>query len=408
MRLVICVSIVAITVLMACNNNSSTASTELQKESAPASGTYAYDASFLRNHTKDVAELKNTDGARVLISADYQGRVMTSTAGGDTGRSYGWMNYSLIASHKLTPHMNAWGGEERFWIGPEGGQYSFYFKPKDSFVVKNWQVPGVIDSLPFQLTPISATKAKFTSKATLNNYVGTSFEVAFERTINLLSRKELEEQIHINLIPEVKAVAYQSDNLIRNTGIAKWQIEKGLMSIWLLSMMKVSNDTKIFIPFKAGQKSKITTDYFGTIPPDRLRLTDSLLVLKADGKFRSKVGLAPAIASNMAASFDFANNVLSVIIFPVEKDGLYMKAKWEIQKDPYKGDVVNAYNDGPMADSTQLGPFYELESTSPVKVLDKGETLGYHQLTCHFEGSYEAMKALTKSLLNVDLDEVKR
>src|SRR6476620_10346763 len=62
-------------------------------------GTYAYDAAFLNQHTRKVLELRDKDNeAKVLLSADYQGRVMTSTATGDTGTSYGWLNYSLIAS----------------------------------------------------------------------------------------------------------------------------------------------------------------------------------------------------------------------------------------------------------------------------------------------------------------------
>ena len=33
----------------------------------------------------------------------------------------------------------------RFWLGPEGGQYSLYFKPGDPFDLAHWQVPEPID-----------------------------------------------------------------------------------------------------------------------------------------------------------------------------------------------------------------------------------------------------------------------
>src|SRR6476620_9601498 len=60
---------------------------------------YGYDAAFLKQHTHNVLELASSDGiSKVLLSGDYQGRVMTSSAAGDTGRSFGWMNYDLIAA----------------------------------------------------------------------------------------------------------------------------------------------------------------------------------------------------------------------------------------------------------------------------------------------------------------------
>ena len=76
-------------------------------------GTYGYDLQFLQKHKKPV-ELKNGN-ARVLISPEYQGRVMTSTSNGDTGKSYGWINHDLIASGEIKKHINPVGGEERFW-----------------------------------------------------------------------------------------------------------------------------------------------------------------------------------------------------------------------------------------------------------------------------------------------------
>ena len=72
---------------------------------------------------------------------------MTPTAGGDEGRSYGWINYSFIEAGKKDSQFNVYGGEERFWLGPEGGPYSIYFKEGDEQVYENWVVPPVIDTV---------------------------------------------------------------------------------------------------------------------------------------------------------------------------------------------------------------------------------------------------------------------
>ena len=53
---------------------------------------------------------------------------MTSSSDGENGLSYGWINHDLIGSGEIKKQINAVGGEERFWLGPEGGQFSIFFK----------------------------------------------------------------------------------------------------------------------------------------------------------------------------------------------------------------------------------------------------------------------------------------
>ena len=89
--------------------------------------TYQQDKEFLNKYLK-LVELTNGD-KRVLITPDLQGRVLTSTPSGEDGYSCGWINYKLIESQKPLPHCNNWGGEDRFWLGPEGGQYAIFFYP---------------------------------------------------------------------------------------------------------------------------------------------------------------------------------------------------------------------------------------------------------------------------------------
>jgi hypothetical protein len=174
-------------------------------------------------------------------------------------------------------------------------------------------------------------------------------------------------------------------------------------------MMTPTEQTKVVIPFspQAGAHSFITDNYFGTIPANRLLVKDSVLYFRCDGKSRGKLGISPVIAKPIVGSFDFKKNVLTILIPEVQKDGMYVNSKWEIQKQPYKGDVINSYNDGPLQDGTQLGPFYEIESSSAAKELKSGETEEYHQAVLHFQGDYLLLKELAKQLLHVDLDEVK-
>src|ERR1700676_2094898 len=101
--------------------------------------TYAYDRDFLRKYTS-IIELRN-GSSKIMIIPQYQGRVMTSSCCGDSGYSFGWINYNLIASKKSMKHINPYGGEERLWLAPEGGQFAFFFKKNVPYDFEHWFTP---------------------------------------------------------------------------------------------------------------------------------------------------------------------------------------------------------------------------------------------------------------------------
>ncbi len=142
------------TVFTSCNNEDSNApstNTDTSKEST-GNGSFGYDLHFLQKHHKDLVRLgDDSAGAQIIIVPAYQGRVMTSTAEGKHGLSFGWVNHELIESGKPVEHINAFGGEERLWLGPEGGQFSVYFKKGAAFQFDNWFVPKEFNTEPFTL-----------------------------------------------------------------------------------------------------------------------------------------------------------------------------------------------------------------------------------------------------------------
>jgi len=81
---------------------------------------------------------------------------------------------------------------------------------------------------------------------------------------------------------------------------------------------------------------------------------------------------------------------------------------WEMQEEPYSGDVINAYNDGaPSPGEEPLGPFYELETSSPAANLNPGETMQHLQSTIHIKASDETIDQMTSQLFGVSLEEIK-
>jgi hypothetical protein len=401
---VTCSAFIALLLVSSCNHPN-------EKRSELKKGTYGYDSAFLAKYDSTFIELKDESGtARLLISPVWQGRVMTSTSTGVEGNSYGWINYDLLASGKKKKQFNPVGGEERLWFGPEGGQFSLYFTQGDSFNINKWRVPPIIDTIEYKGQANSGAQALFAADAVIKNYSGYEFVFLIERRVRLLRPPEVESTLGAAIPQGVQHVSYETLNRVENKSPLQWRKETGLLSIWLLGMMTPTDSTTVIIPFHPSEnaKSLITTNYFGEIPAGRLTIKDSVLYFKCDGRYRSKIGVPPSIAKSVAGSFDFTRNVLTVITFPVNDIGLYVNSKWEIQKDPYSGDVVNSYNDGPLANGDQLGPFYELESSSPAKELKRNESLTYVQVTSHFEGDYEGLKELAKKILGVDLDDINR
>lgn len=369
--------------------------------------TFGQDFAFLQKyHAPLLLTAPDDDSAQVAVIAALQGRVMTSTANGTNGNSYGWLNYKLLESGAFTPHMSAFGGEDRFWIGPEGGQFSIYFQQGKNFVFDDWQVPAVIDSEAFELVASNKSKASFRKTASLTNYSGTQFDIVIDRSVEVLSKIAVETALNLPL-KDIKTVAYETTNQITNQG-ADWKKETGLLSIWILGMFNPSPKTTVVVPFigDADNKSKINDSYFGKVPAERLIVEDSVLYFKADGKHRSKIGLPPSIAKPVMGSYDAEKGVLTIVSYDLDPTGDYVNSMWEIQKEPFKGDAANSYNDGPVEDGTQMGPFYELESSSPTKALKKGETLTHRSRTYHFEGNEKALNVVAKKLLGVGLAEI--
>jgi len=367
------------------------------------------DVDYLKRYV-DVIVLSNTQSAAVAVVPQYQGRVMTSTAGG--GESFGWLNYPAIASKAIQPHINVYGGEERFWIGPEGGQFSIFFQKGDTFDLDHWQTPALIDAEPFNLIEKSATQVVFQKKASLTNMSGTKFDLQVERTVRLLADKEVQSILHVDIPAGVRKVAYETDNRLTNTGAEPWTKEKGLLSIWLLGMFKHSPGTTVVIPIIAGPEDrlgpKINDSYFGKVPADRLIVGEDVVFFKADGRYRSKIGASPQRAKPIMGSFDADNLVLTLVQFDKPENATeYVNSMWEYQAYPFAGDVINSYNDGPPAPGKKpLGPFYELESSSPAAALKAGETLRHSQRTIHLTGAKKDLDKISRMVLGVTLEDI--
>ncbi len=384
-----------------------------QEKPPPAEGTFGGDVALLKKHFSVVVLSDKSGSAKVAVVPAMQGRVMTSTAGGDGGISFGWINKKLIASGDRLEHINPYGGEDRFWLGPEGGQFSIYFAKGAPFDLDNWFVPPPIDTESFPVVKAAADSVQLRRQFRLTNYSDTKFDVAVDREVRLLGPGAVWKHLGVGPVAGVSMVAYESVNRITNAGSEPWKKETGLLSIWILGMLNPSDATTIVLPIRAGPETElgkpVVDDYFGKVPADRLIVEEDIAYFSGDGKHRSKIGIGPKRCKGILGSYDAANQALTLVQFTFTEGVTdYVNSLWKLQKDPYGGDVANSYNDGPpKPGAAPLGPFYELESSSPAAALAPGESLEHIHRTIHIRGPEAKLDPIAKPTLGVGIDEIK-
>jgi hypothetical protein len=375
------------------------------KSTLPAA-TFADDLAFLTRFGP-VKVFESPGGGRVAVSAKYQGRVMTSAVE-PNGRSLGFVNRKFIEEGKTGTQFDNYGGEDRFWLGPEGGQFALYFPANKPFAFSNWQTPHSMQEGEWSVKDESRTSVTFRKRMSLTNYAGKSFDIDVERNVALVTSDDAAKRLGVAVPASVRWVGFATTNTITNAGDAAWTPDTGLVSVWILGMFVPAPGTEVLVPFDTNGSGEIVNDrYFGKVPADRLTVnaTDGFLRFKCDGQYRSKIGLGPSRAKAALGSYSEDSKLLTLVLYTKPSGATaYVNSMWEMQKEPYRGDVVNSYNDGPTEPGKpSLGGFYEIESSSPAAALGPGAKLTHVHQTFHLTGRREELDAISRKVLGIAL-----
>jgi len=375
----------------------------------PAPKTFEEDVAFLAQHGP-IKVLTSASGGRIAVSSQYQARVMTSAVG-ERKPSLGFINRQFIEAGKTGTAFDNYGGEDRFWLGPEGGQYGLYFPAGKPFSFDFWQTPPTLQEGAWQVRAESPTSITYAHAFSVANYEQREFKLEVERTLTLLSPEQARQRLGIALPPSLSWVGFSSENTLRNTGPDTWQEHSGLLSVWILGMFAPVAGTQVIIPFETAPSGEVVNDrYFGKVPADRLLVNTNkgFLAFRADGQYRSKIGLGPARAKHALGSYSEPAQLLTLVLYTKPSGATrYVNSMWERQSSPYAGDVINSYNDGPPAPGKPpLGGFYEIESSSPAAALAPGESLVHEHQTYHFSGPRADLELLAQRVLGVSLGEL--
>lgn len=387
---------------------------------AAEDATYEDDVAFLVRHTQ-VMELTNDEGARVAVCPQLQGRVMTSSCEGPKGLSLGWINREFIEAGEDNPHFNNYGGEDRFWLGPEGGQFALWFAADAEQTLENWLTPPAFNTGAFeQADNANQPGYRLHRRMKLPNASRTEFQLNVDRFIRLLSTQAFAQSFGdyaAQVLGEnnVKMVGFESQNTVTNHGTAHTR-DTGLISVWILGQFPPGEETVVIAPYHEGSVDDlgpvVNSDYFGPVPDDRLVVTPEAVLFRADGNYRSKIGLTPARAKSVVGSIDFTRGVLTLVHYTLPEDAsskAYVNNTWVLpQPDPFSGDALNSYNDGPPEPGAKsLGGFYELETLSQALALNSGQSVKHVHQTFHIRGPLEQLAKLAQLTLGVELNHVR-
>jgi hypothetical protein len=374
--------------------------------------TFEDDVVFMRAHAP-VEVLASPSGGVVAVSARWQGRVMTSAVE-PRGASLGFVHRAFIEAGKTGTAFDNYGGEDRFWLGPEGGQHGLYFPPGAPFKIDAWQTPHTMQEGEWEVRSRDGSHVTFGKTMHVESWSRVSFDVAVERTVRVLGPDEVRARFGVAPPATAKWVAFETDNVVTNAGSRPWTRETGLLSIWILGMYAPAADARVIVPVDPAGTGPVVNDaYFGKIPPDRLRVHDRFVELVADGERRGKIGVPPPRAKETLGSFVPGARLLTLVRYARPAKGQvevgYVNSAWEQQREPYGGDVVNAYNDGPTEPGKpSLGGFYELETSSPALALAPGQTAHHVHTTLHVVADPADLEPLAKGVLGVSLAELGR
>jgi len=347
----------------------------------------------LDGHTETIL-LGSSEGPQIILTPELSARVLGAALDGALDENLMWVDETIMNGTywQKTPYFWNAGGL-RSWTAPEDLFFVNEDKDPDS-----WFVPETLDPAPFRVVSKSPSEATFEADVDLPANIGKTYRFTLRRRIVLLTEAPAE----IGTLPD--GVEYMGiDKTHSLTNRSDQVIGEDLPYICLWSLLQINPSGTTLVPIKDGyDPQRAYREYFNPLG-DRLAISDNIISIKIDGRYRLKIGVRPeAAGKGLAYLRDDGGNqgVLFVKVFPVDPDGIYVDKPWGKESD--YGDVIELYND-----DGNMGGFTEIECHGPAQKLAKGDTQS-HSLQLHmFRGPIPELKKIASAILGVDLSKAK-
>ena len=371
---------------------------------------------FLKDMGHQPVVLQGREGRRQVVCApSLVGRVMTSTLNGSRGDALGRVGVNAIRKGPVDPVFNDFGGEERFWFGPEGSQFGLHFTSTDQ-TLANYRVQAGMSCQPYEIlsAPTELGFVTMHSRMELINCFGTHFEVDVLRTVTILEYCPYT----LGYSDRLDFVGFQSESLITNVGDKPIAWETGVLSAWTIGQQPNGRRCAIVLPFQIGSDAElgelIRRDYIahlcpgGHLPANRWRVGNDHVLIRTDGECRMKIGVGKRRARDRFGSIDLDECHLIINDFGFYREMEYVAPYWRnlSPRELVDGEAISVYVDGPDETGQPGGDFYELETLSPALCLLPKESFTHRNRVFHVRGELPMIGAVCQKFLGASLREV--
>ena len=159
--------------------------------------------------------------------------------------------------------------------------------------------------------------------------------------------------------------------------------------------------------FPVRNQPQQVVGYFTPLQPSYTKIIGDNVYYRANGDYLNKIGIQPENTVPLMAAWDAHRQLLTIVTFSFKPEqGVFVNSVWSDDVDPYRGDVINLFNDGVLDDVGPFGPFYEFESSSHALELKPGQSQEHSHTTVHLEGNRKQLNQLSRKLLGVGLAEI--
>ena len=354
-------------------------------------------------------------GRQVLCAPKLVGRVMTTTFDAAQGEALGWIGVEVIRHGYVDPVFTNYGGEERLWFGPEGSQFGLHFTSKDQSL-SHYKVQPGMNSQRYEVARSSPEGDFVVMKARiqLQNLAGTKFDLDVERTVRIVEYCPYTAGFGDHL----DFAGFESESMVTNVSHEPIRSETGLLCCWTPGQHPSRPRSVVVVPFQPGDNEAlgepIRSDYFrqmcigGALPAGRLWLGTDHALMRADNRYRVKIGVGPKRATNRLGSIDLDTAELVINDFDLYPEMPYVAPYWRelTPAELTNGEAVSVYVDGPDEKGVRGGNFHELEGLSPAMPLKSGESFVHRNRVFHVRGSRSALDGVARRFLRTDSAEI--
>jgi uncharacterized protein DUF6786 len=340
---------------------------------------------------------------KVLVCPELAGRVMGTSWAGENGPFGGFIDEQAFREG-MKDIWDNWGGEERYWLGPEGGQFGLMFRDQCA-CFENYHVQEGFNRTPYEVIEVSPLAKSLTMhcRMRLTNKIGTRFDIEVTRRITVL-----DDCPYTNGCGDsVRFVGFQSESSLMNIGERPFTRETGALAHWHLGQFLVGEHVVGIIPYRTDGDGapSVREDYFkdfcigGAIASNRYWLLNNCALFKADGKVRAKIGQNRSRATGLLGSYNLETNEIVLLDYDFYPRLEYAASYWYEQPLPYEGDVISFSAEGPESAGAAPGRCYELEALSPALFLYPGESFTWRTRTMHLAGPRRVLAGICQRFL---------